>query len=56
MALSAKGEARGVSTTNIHLSEGINIEGQDIYAAMSEFDESVVYCFGQAVGKDRGFH
>ena len=55
MTLCSKGQTRQVSTTNIHIAEGLKGGDQDVYSSMTDMqNELVVYCFGQTVGKDRG--
>ena len=55
MELCEKGEARNVGITNHTLSEGWDTsEENNVYSAFTEFEEMMVFFFGQTVGKTIG--
>ena len=57
MALCEKGYAGKVGITNIQMTDTLNDEDEDsVYTAAKDgnMDETMLFYFGHAVGKDRG--
>ena len=57
MELCEKGNAANVGITNLHLSQGWDTSAEsNMYSTFTEFDETMVFSFGHAVGKTLGMH